>query len=869
MEFVTDAESYAAKRKPQLQQLEDSLVRLVKVALRRQPDKTWADALVNRTEREVRAVYRQHSGKASARGAGLDRELRTLKSRLGDMFKHTEIRPADLDEQARAVAASMAAAIISTGTLAAAHDSEEPDSTLRKVWIDMDDKNVRASHRDVASVGLDESFKVAGVDMDRPGDMRAPIALWINCRCILGVQSLNEDKIAATIRIDPDVSQYRERITTMAPTGVFDDLDLANAEVVDLTGEDDAADAVAADDEDLTVYWHGVLAPEGKVSGDKRRFNVGGLTWRDLPLNLSWQEVNADGHDGSAVIGLIEQIERDEDNLLQASGRFLQTPRANEYIGMRAEGAMPGVSVDVDSATMSFSDADGNELSADELTDDAIMDVSGRISGATLCAIPAFMEARINLGKREAPTEESLVASGECLPCMYAAGIDEGAWDGSAGGYTDQEWYDATIIHLGDGDQKLVKANNKLPIYTPSGKLSRAGVHAAAGRLGQTDAPPEKISAAKATLRGAYDVLDEDPPETIKAATAEILEFGEFGEFVKTEDGPGWLTHPVDTERLRRYWSKGKGALKIRWGVPGDFNRCRMHLAKYIKPEFLNGYCANRHYDALGFWPGRPTAVDTDQVASPALHLVASADLYKPPREWFENPGLVEYSPLSVTEDGRVFGHLAEWGTCHIGFKGECVVAPQSGTNYAYFQTGAVLCADGTEVAVGHLTMDTGHADQYASAAKTVAHYDNTGYVVADIAVGDDEYGIWMAGCIRPGTQPEHVYALRASTVSGDWRTIGRHPLELVAALVVNVPGFPIPRTQLAASGGKQVSLVAAGVVPPVTDEKKDEWAFDIVAFGEAIGVEVIGIMDRRAKMSALTVERNRKRMSVLAQGRN
>ena len=31
----------------------------------------------------------------------------------------------------------------------------------------------------------------------------------------------------------------------------------------------------------------------------------------------------------------------------------------------------------------------------------------------------------------------------------------------------------------------------------------------------------------------------------------------------KTEDGPGWLTHPVDTDRLRDYWTKGEGAAKI------------------------------------------------------------------------------------------------------------------------------------------------------------------------------------------------------------------------------------------------------------------------------------------------------------------
>jgi hypothetical protein len=608
------------------------------------------------------------------------------------------------------------------------------------------------------------------------------------------------------------------------------------------------------------------------LSGDNRKFSSDSLTWRDLPLPLAWQKVNSAGHDGSVVVGRIDEIWR-EDGLIKARGQMLSTPEADEAVGLLSEQGIRGVSVDVDSATMQMEDGDGNTLEGEVFADDAIMNVTaGRICGATLCAIPAFMEAHILLGTME-EEPDALVASGaDCLPCQYKAGIDEGSWDGSASNYTDEQWFDATIIHLGEGEERLVKSNNKLPIYTPSGKLSRAGVHAAVGRLSQTDAPPAKISAAKATLRGAYDVLDEDAPDTIKAAVADVLEFGELGEFVKTEDGPGWLTHPVDTQRLRKYWTKGKGALKIRWGVPGDFNRCRQQLAKYIKPQYLNGYCANRHYDALGFWPGRPTAGDSKDFSGPAMNLVASASLPKPPREWFTDPHLVEYSPIVVTEEGRVFGHVAEWKQCHIGFgekAGQCVIAPRSPSGYAYFMTGAVLTDEG-DVPVGRLTMDTGHEnDPYASATVAAAHYDNTGTAVADVAVGEDEYGIWCAGMVRPGTSQEKIHALRASTLSGDWRTI-RGALEMVAALVVNTAGFPIPRTALAASGGRQVSLVAAGIVPREAPEVPD--VFDVEAFAEAVAKHMKAMSSRQERMAALKAESGRdarSRMEALIAGRN
>ena len=105
--------------------------------------------------------------------------------------------------------------------------------------------------------------------------------------------------------------------------------------------------------------------------------------------------------------------------------------------------------------------------------------------------------------------------------------------------------------------------------------------------------------------------------------------------------------------------------------------------------------------------------------------------------------------------------------------------------------------------------MNTGHADLSVRANDAAAHYDHTGAAIADVHMGQDDHGIWFAGILRPGVTSEQIHALQAAQLSGDWRAIGGE-LELVAALVVNVPGFPIPRPSLAAAGGKQVSLVAA-----------------------------------------------------------
>lgn len=192
--------------------------------------------------------------------------------------------------------------------------------------------------------------------------------------------------------------------------------------------------------------------------------------------------------------------------------------------------------------------------------------------------------------------------------------------------------------------------------------------------------------------------------------------------------------------------------------------------------------------------------------------LTAAAIPTAPPEAWFKDPDLTGPTALVVEDDGRVYGHIAAWGTCHIGQIGKCVEPPTSPSNYAYFRTGALRTAEGTSVAVGHLTMGTGHAGPRDSANAAAEHYDNTGTVFADVAAGEDAYGIWVAGSLRPGITPEQVRVARSAPISGDWRTI-RGSLELVGALAVNVPGFPVPRPQGLLASGEVRSLQASGVV--------------------------------------------------------
>lgn len=196
-----------------------------------------------------------------------------------------------------------------------------------------------------------------------------------------------------------------------------------------------------------------------------------------------------------------------------------------------------------------------------------------------------------------------------------------------------------------------------------------------------------------------------------------------------------------------------------------------------------------------------------------AAGLTASAASLRPPKAWFDNPQLDGPTPLTISDEGRVYGHGALWGTCHLGFPGECMTPPRSATDYSLFHLGAVRTAEGIDVAVGGLYSKTGHADLSLSASEAIAWYEQTGLRWADVCTGEDEHGIWFSGYVRPWISEEDIEEARAHPPSGDWRRSGT-ALEMIGFLSVNVPGYPVPRPRALAASGVPQALVAAGALP-------------------------------------------------------
>jgi hypothetical protein len=321
-----------------------------------------------------------------------------------------------------------------------------------------------------------------------------------------------------------------------------------------------------------------------------------------------------------------------------------------------------------------------------------------------------------------------------------------------------------------------------------------------------------------------------------------------FGDQVWTPEGlvasvnsSGWTSMPIAD--VSRPWDSGAAKARVWSWADGDFRKYRRAFLWY-DPEHAeqkNGFklpiadvidgeltiiprAVNAVAAVLGGARGGVDIPDSDMSAVENLvnriqkrfpdgedSQTASAAPVKPPRSAFEynHSAVTGPQPFTVSADGQTAsGHLWLWNKCHAGIGNECVVAPRTATDYAYFHNGQVLTADGALVKVGKITMGTGHAAPGLRWIPAADHYDNTGVQAAVGRVTEDRWGGYFNGVPVSTMTEEQIAELRRSPISGDWRRINGN-LELVAALAVNTPGYPI----VASLAGEVLSITAAGVL--------------------------------------------------------
>ena len=221
-------------------------------------------------------------------------------------------------------------------------------------------------------------------------------------------------------------------------------------------------------------------------------------------------------------------------------------------------------------------------------------------------------------------------------------------------------------------------------------------------------------------------------------------------------------------------------------------------------------------------------AADTDELAATmteeGLRIEAARDVAAliasvavpvlPGAVAFDRPALDGPTPITFDFDNNVvFGHIALFQTCHVGYADVCVTPPKDPSgDYSWFNRFPVDTADGGTIWSGRLTVGGRHAGLSLAASGAMAAYDSK-TVAAHIRAYEDEHGIVVAGVITADLDEATKTVLSRRKVSGDWRETPAG-LSLVEVLALSPgprahaePGFPVATHS---RGGRQVSLTAA-----------------------------------------------------------
>jgi len=576
--------------------------------------------------------------------------------------------------------------------------------------------------------------------------------------------------------------------------------------------------------------WAGPLAPISRPTGEPggmRIFEPGSIKGRALPLPLRHRRMDLPGHQGAVTVARILGYTTGPDekgrDWVYGWGDWLDEtiiPEVKEARYLVDQG-VTGTSLDPGGRVRATVNPETGAHHTTEYT----------FGGATLVAIPAFSDMRIyNLKDGDWPDDDP----------------------------------DMDIDYGGDGDDcgcgSVLPENGS----NAKGMPSSYAVNSSGWRglpLAPREAAFDNDDAVKRITAWAH--AEGQGPDVAKFKKAFM-----YFDSTKSPTDPTSYRLPVGdivNGRLTLVFHAIYAAAALLSGAHGglpdipDEEKGQLRaVISEIYPELAKAF---NDSSIAAPWD-RPASVQAREDAGIQGKEFAMSDTtypLKPPREWFEDPELSEKTPVTVTPEGQVYGHLAAWDECHRDVsQRSCVLAPKSRKGYAPFHLGHVFVANGDRLAVGKIVMDTRHADINLGYSAAAIHYDHTGDEVAIVRAGEDEFGIWVAGSMVPDSTPAKAAKLRRSPLSGDWRAVEGH-LELTAALAVNVPAFPV----YAMEGEEQMALVAAGQVFPdgielseeedvVVDEAADDraWEFRIILDED----DQIQQWERARKLAALYV---------------
>ena len=549
---------------------------------------------------------------------------------------------------------------------------------------------------------------------------------------------------------------------------------------------------------------YGVAVVEGEWTGDRRQWAPGSLEWAPLPLPLKWQKYEDEGHEGSCITGRIDTMVRNG-ALIEWTGVLDDGPESSNYeardvCGMIDRMMVRGVSITADDVDM---------VDVEVIYPQPIVEIMEPMvpSAAPDPTAPAAAPVA------EGPPTEAYLSPGEPAEIYHHGRIRS-----------------LTIV----AEPAFVEAVIQLGV---PGAVTAAAVptHGGPTSDGAWDGPANEARLpspmSEATGRNFYawidgsQVTDGQMPKTA----------GKFGHHEVSDSGDPGAANIKACQSGIGVLNGGRGGTTI---PDSDRAGVHAHLAAHLKDAGLDAPPLTA--------AGGPIVADGHTITIPDV----------PPDWWFDEPRDVAMATaLTITDEGRLFGMLAPGGTGHRAFRDRRLTAPMGKVDYSRFLGRQTIVAGGGRRITGVITMDCGHCPPQASSdpAVRMQHYDNSCSVVADVNIGENANGVWVAGALKHYVTAEQVSAMTSCALSGDWAPHPDKPghMEFVAALLVPVPGFAMPgKPELLVASSLRVSDSGTVARVPVVIAAASPRPYDYGRAMERLAVSIGA--DTRSKMQAL-----------------
>lgn len=328
--------------------------------------------------------------------------------------------------------------------------------------------------------------------------------------------------------------------------------------------------------------------------------------------------------------------------------------------------------------------------------------------------------------------------------------------------------------------------------------------------------------------------------DKVKDADVEMI-------YADEESAGGFMSKPETTIFHR---GRIRGATLVAFPA---FVEAKLHFTNQVTTAAADCGCDDNDLEAYEF--------DADEPLTAAAHTITIPDL--PKASWFDRPTDVKmYGALTVTDEGRVFGRLAPSNVTHRAVKRR---VPMRTVDYSRWMNKETIVEGGERIVTGVITMNCGHAatDNYGTLANRKEHYDNSCSIAANVRIGEDADGVWVAGALRHGVTSEQVSTMMGCQLSGDWQPHPDRPgvTEFIAALLVPVPGFPQARTAPSVTYTDGVLSASAVPIRLGFEEEPDpmQTAFEAIQTAKQILVASLGIeVDPKVRKEKIMAELSR-----------